>query len=165
MNTKSIKEQLQSLDISQLKLKNGKSIDAELKRHARILTECIQLSLKENVYDAYQPKQYERTHALLNSIQFNVTPEWDLDDEKAGLKIKVYFDERSKHLSIFGNESDVEVLLNEGYQTNGSFKDVPYFGFREGTHFIEKAIGLYQKMARKPFPIKLNIAGKTRYFD
>lgn len=165
MNTKSIKEQLQSLDISQLKLKNGKSIDAELTRHARILAECIQLSLKENVYDAYQPKQYKRTYALLDSIQFNVTPEWDLDDEKAGLKINIYFDERSKHLSILGNESDVEVLLNEGYQTNSSFQNVPYFGFRKGTHFIEFGIEKYREIVGNPFDIRLNIAGKTRYFD
>lgn len=164
MNTKSIKEQLQNLDILQLKLKNGKSVDEELKRHARILAECIQLSLKENVYDAYRPKYYDRTYDLLNSIQFEVTPEWDLDGDKVGLKIKIYFDERSRHLGIFGNESDVEVLLNEGWQTNGSFSNVPYFGFRQGTHFIEIGIEKYRKIIGNPFDIRLNITGDTRYF-
>lgn len=36
-----LKEILKNLDVSNLKLKNGKSVEAELKKHAAILADCI----------------------------------------------------------------------------------------------------------------------------
>ena len=46
-----LKESLKNLDISKLKLKNCKLVEAELKRHAAILADCIIYQL-DKVYDS-----------------------------------------------------------------------------------------------------------------
>ena len=48
-----LKEILKNLDVSKLKLKNGKSVEAELKKHAAILADCILYQL-DKVYDSYE---------------------------------------------------------------------------------------------------------------
>ena len=62
-----LKAILKNLDVSKLKLKNGKSVEAELKKHAAILADCI-LDQLDKVYDSYEPKVYKRTYNLYNSV-------------------------------------------------------------------------------------------------
>ena len=62
-----LKAILKNLDVSKLKLKNGKSVEAELKKHATILADCI-LDQLDKVYDSYEPKVYKRTYNLYNSV-------------------------------------------------------------------------------------------------
>ena len=47
-----LKAILKNLDVSKLKLKNGKSVEAELNIHAAILADCI-LDQLDKVYDSY----------------------------------------------------------------------------------------------------------------
>lgn len=164
MSNQTIIEQLRQLNISKLSTADGKSLEEELGRHARMLQLCLNYELGK-VYVSYKPVVYNRKNALLHSMKADVRPVITRNGNKVGLSVRAYFDELSVHRGLDGLPADAEVLINEGWQTHGTFADVPYFGFREGTHFMERAIGLYQRMARKPFPIKLNIAGETRSFD
>lgn len=155
-----IKKQLQQLDVSKLKMESGNSVAAELKRHAKILTTCIQLEL-DKVYDSHEPKVYQRTFGTYNSLMIGGL-EIKVTATGAALGISLIFDENAIHKGFNGEPVNTAVLLNEGWQTK--FSDVPYFGKREGTHFIEKGIKKYKRMVKNPFAIKLYINNETREF-
>ena len=156
----SLKKQLQKLDVSQLKMKSGDSVAAELKRHARILANCIQYEL-DKVYDSYEPKVYKRTYATYNSLMIG-NLEIKVTATGAALGISLIFDENAIHKGFDGEPVNTAVLLNEGWQTK--FSDVPYFGKREETHFIENGIERYKQKVKNPFAVKLHINNETREF-
>ena len=62
-----LKSQLKNLNISKLKTSNGITVKSELQKHARILADCIMRQL-DAVYDSYNPKIYQRTYELYNSV-------------------------------------------------------------------------------------------------
>lgn len=66
------------------------------------------------------------------------------------------FDDGAWHTGLDGKDVNTAVLLNEGWQTSGKFKDVPYFGYRKATHFIEKAVEEYRRSVQNPFNVKIN---------
>jgi len=68
------------------------------------------------------------------------------------------------HKSLDGKDVNAAILLNEGWQTHGTFKDVPYFGFRGPTKFIESGIQKYKKMVENPFPVRLTINNEETLF-
>lgn len=74
----------------------------------------------------------------------------------AALSISVGFDAGALHTGFDGRVVNTAVLLNEGWQTHGKFANVPYFGYREPTHFIEKAIEMYRQKVADPFEVKIN---------
>lgn len=156
----SLKKQLQKLDVSQLKMKSGDSVAAELKRHARILANCIQYEL-DKVYNSYEPKIYERTYDTYNSLMVG-NLEIKVTATGAALGVSLIFDDGAIHKGFDGTPVNMAVLLNEGWQTG--FSDVPYFGKREGTHFIEKGIERYKQKVKNPFAVKLHINNETREF-
>ena len=156
----SLKKQLQKLDVSQLKMKSGDSVAAELKRHARILANCIQYEL-DKVYNSYEPKIYERTYDTYNSLMVG-NLEIKVTATGAALGISLIFDENVIHKGFDGTPVNMAVLLNEGWQTG--FSDVPYFGQREGTHFIEKGIEKYKQKMKNPFAVKVKIGDEIREF-
>lgn len=158
-----ITKQLARLNVSKLKMKNGRTVTDELKYHARILCNCIMEEL-DDVYDSYTPKTYFRSYGLYNSLYIDDGVKIDVSSSGAGLSIGIHFDEGAVHKSFDGSNSDVATLINEGWQTHGSFKDVPYLGFREGTHFINKGIEKYKKKVSKPFTVRLMINDKERTF-
>ena len=158
-----ITKQLAKLNVSKLKMKNGRTVTDELKYHARILADCIMEELDE-VYDSYTSKVYSRSYELYNSLYVDDNVQINVSSSGAGLSIGVHFDDGAVHKSFDGSNSDVATLINEGWQTHGSFKDVPYLGFREGTHFIEKGIEKYKKKVSKPFKVRLTINDKERTF-
>ena len=122
-----LKASLKNLDISRLKLKNGKSVETELKRHAAILADCI-LDQLDKVYDAYEPKIYKRTYNLYNSVCVDNKVVAEVTAKGAALSITVGFDEGALHTGLDGKIVNTEVLLNEGWQTHGKFANDPYFG-------------------------------------
>lgn len=150
-----LKASLKNLDISRLKLKNGKSVETELKRHAAILADCI-LDQLDKVYDAYEPKIYKRTYNLYNSVCVDNKVVAEVTAKGAALSITVGFDEGALHTGLDGKIVNTAVLLNEGWQTHGKFANVPYFGYREPTHFIEKAIEAYKQKVSDPFEVQIN---------
>ena len=158
-----LKKQLKNLNVSKLKMKNGNTVEKELKRHAAILADCIMEELN-NVYDSYTPKVYERSYGLYNSLYIDEGVHLDIGSHGAGLSIGLHFDDGAMHDSFTGGKVNTAILLNEGWQTRGSFSHVPYLGYREGTHFIEKGIMRYKRVVRNPFTVRLVINNKERTF-
>ena len=150
-----LKKQLQKLDVSKLKTVGGDTVEKELKRHARFLANCIMYRL-DQVYDSYTPKIYNRTYDLYNSVYVDDKVFAEVSSTGASLSIKVCFDDGAWHQGLDGKKVNTAVLLNEGWQTHGAFANVPYFGFREPTHFIELAVEDYKRGVPKPFDVKIN---------
>ena len=150
-----LKKQLQKLDVSKLKTVGGDTVEKELKRHARFLANCIMYRL-DQVYDSYTPKIYNRTYDLCNSVYVDDKVFAEVFSTGASLSIKVCFDDGAWHRGLNGKKVNTAVLLNEGWQTHGAFANVPYFGYREPTHFIELAVEDYKRGVPKPFDVKIN---------
>lgn len=150
-----LKNQLKRLDITKLKTADGTSLEEDMKRHARFLADCVMRRLNE-VYESYEPKVYQRTYRLYNSVYIDDIPVIKITAAGATLSMHVRFDDGVFRKGLDGKEVNVAVLLNEGWQTKGAFKNVPYFGFREPTHFIEKAVEDYKKGIKNPYDVKIN---------
>lgn len=160
--TKNLENQLKSLDIKKLKLKNGNTIEKELKKHSEILATCLLESLDET-YDSHEPKAYKRTYALQNSLYIDDI-EFHISGKETSLSISIRFDKGAMHQSFDGKEVNTAILLNEGWQTRASFQNIPYLGYREGEHWIERGIKKYKSKVSKPFPVKFTINDEVRTF-
>lgn len=155
-----IRNQLKNLNVSKLRMKNGNTVESELRKHCRILADCITEEL-DAVYSSYSPKVYQRSYDLYNSVSIDDVVKIQFGAKGTTLSMSVYFDDGAIHEGIMGDSANVAVLFNEGWKTNGSFADIPYFGFREGTNFISKGIEKYKSRVNKPFNIRVNINGQT----
>ena len=158
-----IKKQLRNLDVSKLRMKNGRTVEAELKRHSEILGDCIMECLDE-VYDSYNPKTYIRSYGLYHSLYIDDVVRVDISSSGVNLGITVHFDDGAIHKSFDGEDMNTAVLINEGWQTHGSFADVPMLGWRTGEHFIEKGIEKYKRKVSSPFKVRFTINGEERLF-
>lgn len=158
-----LKRQLRNLNVSKLKMKNGSSVETELKRHAGILADCITETL-DDVYESYTPKIYKRSYSLYDSLYVDDSARVDITAKGTNLSIGLHFDDGAVHTGFTGDDANMAVLLNEGWQTHGSFKDVPYLGFRSGTHFIEKGIEKYKKKVSNSFRVRFTINDEERIF-
>lgn len=161
MSKQSIKNQLKNLDISKLRLSNGNTVEKELKRHAAILAECIYHEMNA-FYDSYAPTVYDRSYELYNSLQIDRTVK--MTSKGCQLSIGVSFNERALHQSLEDKMVNTAWLLNDGWKTHGSFANIPYFGYREATNFIEHAIKRYKEKVDKPFIVKLRKGTDVIYF-
>lgn len=146
--------QLNKLDVSKLKLNNGNTVEKELKRHASILADCIMEELN-NVYDSYSPNVYRRTYGLYDSLCVDDGLQVDISSNGKRLSIGIHFDDGAIHKGFYGDDANTAILLNEGWRTHGRFANVPYLGYREGTHFIEKGIERYRAKVDKPYLVKI----------
>lgn len=157
-----LEKQLRKLDVSKLKMKNGNTVEMELKRHASYLADCIMYEL-DKVYDSYTPKLYERSYGLYDSLHIgNVGV--SIRSSGTSLSIEMSFDEGAYHRSFDGNLVNTAILLNEGYRTSGRLKDILYLGYRDATHFIDKGIQRYKRQMKNPFEVKLTINDEVRIF-
>lgn len=147
--------QLKRLNITKLKKVDGKPLKEDLKQHARFLADCVMRRLDE-VYEFYKPKIYQRTYGLYNSVYIDGVPVVKISSAGATLSIHVRFDDGVRRKGLNAEMVNLAVLLNEGWQTEGKFKNVPYFGYREATHFIEKAVEDYKRGVANPYNIKIN---------
>lgn len=160
---KDLKKQLRNLNVSKLKMKNGNSVESEMKRHAFILADCIMEEL-DKVYYSYQPKVYLRTYDLYSSLYVDDNFEIRVSGKGATLSIGIHFNDGAMHESFNGNFANTAILINEGWKTNGNFADIPYLGYREGTHFIENGIKEYKRKVSNPFPVRFKINDEERLF-
>lgn len=144
-------------------MKNGNSVEKELNRHASILADCIMEEM-DNVYNSYTPTIYKRTYGLYNSLCIDNRIKIDVSSKGIGISIGLHFDDGAIHEGFFGDDANTAILLNEGWQTHGSFSDVPYLGYREGTHFIERGIEKYKQRVNNPFAVRFTINDEERIF-
>lgn len=81
----------------------------------------------------------------------------DIDTSGTQFTIKLKYTDEAMHKSLWGGgEVNTLLLMNNGYQVkSGWHKDIPYFGYREGGHFLEKAVERFNK--DNAFGIEINI--------
>ena len=143
----SFANQLKSIDITKLKMSNGRTLAENLYSEANRLRDCIQNRL--DIYMAtHQPKMYDRTGNLENSLK--VDDFLSIKVVGNSLEIDIFFDEGAIHKSGDGikgwsgngDEVNVAYLLNYGYRVEKDvwFKNIPYFGFRPAANFVEDGI-------------------------
>lgn len=106
-------------------------------------------------YADYKPKIYQRSYDMFNSIRVDDFVEVNINKGKCA--IHIIFDDSAFHTSLFDDgKVNVIPLMNYGYEThNKPFSDVPYFGYRYGGHFIEKAVSRFNN--DNPYGIELVI--------
>ena len=112
--------------------------EKELTEAANALKGYLQNFLKQ-YFDSYDPKIYERTGGLLNSIIVDVVQNGDK------LQARLTFDPTSiTGKSVFegGSDGDKVLLLDQGWQVTKDvwFKDIEHFGFFDGIGFIKNAV-------------------------
>ena len=156
-------KQLKATDVKKLRLKNGNTVEKELKHHAAILADCIQDEL-DKVYDSYVPIQYTRSYGLYNSLYIDDRIKIEIYSDGTNLAISICFDDGAIHESFSGEKVNTAILLNEGWQTHGSFSGVPYLGYRDGEHFVEVGIEKYKRTVNNPFTVKFTINNEERIF-
>lgn len=154
---KYINDIIKSGNTKSIKISNGKTLEQLLIDQAVYLQELIKKYLRD-YRKAFKPKCYHRTGELEKSIKVSVV-------KNAGsvYTVYVYFDENAAHRSGFGvwavkdgrgkydddihdfnseNAANTAILVNDGYTVQKPvwFKEYANFGYREGAHFVEKAI-------------------------
>lgn len=144
-------------------MSNGKTVADEIKHHAAVLADCIQYEL-DAVYDSYSPVLYRRTYGLYNSLYIDDKIEISVTAKGANLSIGLHFDDLAIHKGFDGSDADTPILINDGWQTHGSFANVPYFGYREATHFIENGVARYKKSVSNPFAVEVTKNGITETY-
>ena len=154
---------LRNLDVSKLRMKNGRTVEQELRYHTSILSDCIMEEMESSIYD-YSPRVYRRTFDIWNSLYINDKVRVDVSSKGTSLSISVQFSDEVMHENFEVEKVNVAAILNEGYKTHGSFAEVPMFGFRDATNFIDNAILKYKQRVSKPFTVKFTINGEERIF-
>lgn len=143
----SFANQLKSIDVTKLKMSNGRTLAENLYSEANRLRDCIQNRM--DMYMAlYTPEIYKRTGGLEGSLKVDDI----LSIKVVGntLEIDIFFDDGAIHKSGDGikgwsgngDEVNVAYLLNYGYRVEKDvwFKNIPYFGFRPAANFVEDGI-------------------------
>lgn len=128
-----------NIDYRKLKLKNGKTIEQQLKFEAQRFTNILQMHI-DDWYNSYSPAMYQRTYAMRNSIFADDMV--SIDTSSGNLKVTVKYTDEVFHDSLFGDGSvNALYLMDSGYQVkNGWHKDILYFGYRSGGGFLQKAV-------------------------
>jgi len=114
-------------------------VQTVLERQAKRLKDCIQKRIND-YYSSYSPSVYNRTYGMQNSMYLDDNVE--VNAINGMLTIDLHLDDDGAYgTSLFGGGTvDKLGLMNYGWQTNGSFKDVYRFGNFDGAHFIEDGI-------------------------
>lgn len=163
-----LKNQLKGIDVTKLKFKNGKTYGQVMVEETNRLRDCIQARL-DGYMNSYQPKIYNRTGTLQNSLK--VDDILNLKVTGKTMSLDIYFDDSGYHQSgdgIQGWDGNGETvntayLLNYGYEVKEDvwFKDIPYFGYRPAGHFIEDGIADFE--ASNPYGIKIQVHKPNGY--
>jgi hypothetical protein len=133
------------IDFKKITLSNGRTIEQQLKYEAQRLTDILQEEIYA-WYQSYSPKEYERTYNMVNSLFAD--KKVSVSNNGKRLYINVNYNDLAYHESMWYPNQEVNILLlmNEGYQVSkGWHKNIENFGYREGGHFIERAIEIFKK--------------------
>lgn len=157
----SLEKQLMGLDITKLKMTNGKTVEQNLRAEAKRLKSCIQKRLDEYM-DRHKPEMYIRTGGLEDSLKIDdyIT----IKTSPLSLEIFLHFDENANHRSGdgilgwsgTGERVNTALLLNFGYTVKKGvwFKNIENFGYRQGGHFIEQGIEDFNKTNKMGIKVK-----------
>lgn len=187
--TGNLLNQIKRLQAKNLKMSNGKTYEQNLLHEAHRLKMIIRkhLDMARNVHipDTFaNPYSYDRTgdfpHSLKvddivnmrivgNTIELDVffDPAGAVRPSGFGIKtLATTFDENGqKKLVPWRSEGEVNIgLIYEfGYKVKKDtwFKNIPYFGFRSGTHFLSNAIDEF--LADNPLNIKIHCPALNMY--
>lgn len=132
------------LDFNKIKLPNGNTVAQQFKEEADRFVKILQEEI-DNWYESYSPTMYDRTGAMKHSIKAAEMVDADISGMK--FKIKINYSDDAFHPSMFGDgDTNVLLLMNSGYSvSSGWHKDIPYFGYRSGGHFLEKAVARFNE--------------------
>ena len=171
----SFANQLKSIDITKLKMSNGRTLAENLYSEANRLRDCIQNRL--DIYMAtHQPKMYDRTGNLENSLK--VDDFLSIKVVGNSLEIDIFFDDGAIHMSGdgvrtptgqmwggTGEEVNTAYLLNYGYRVKKDvwFKGYENFGYREGANFVEDGIDDFNATNTLGINITKKFNGETIY--
>ena len=141
-------------DVSKLRLPNGRTFEQQMKYEAKRFLKILQEEI-DKWYRSYSPKMYQRSYDMIHSIY--AEDYVDIDTSGTQLTIKIKQTDEAMHKSLWGGgEVNALLLMNYGYKVSkGWHKDIPYFGYRDGGHFIEKAIERFNQ--DNYFGIEVNI--------
>lgn len=141
-------------DVRKLRLPNGRTIEQQMKYEAKRFLKILQEEIDE-WYRSYSPKMYQRTYDMKTSIY--VEDFVDIDSSGTQLTVRIKQTDEAIHESLWGGgEVNALLLMNNGYHVSGGWhKDIPYFGYREGGHFLESAVERFNQ--DNYFGIEINI--------
>lgn len=127
------------IDLSTVKLPNGKTLEQTLKSEAQELVRILQRNIQEAYHDG---TVYHRTNTLKNSIKVGDYCTVSFRTNGASGEIYVETDGSEFMPSIYGHTMvDALELLDKGYTTvNAPFRHIPWFGYRPAANFIEKSV-------------------------
>lgn len=127
------------IDITKIRLKNGRTIAQQMYYEARRFMDILQEEI-DIWYRSYSPIEYQRTYKMQHCIYAEDYISVDIDENR--LSILIRFKDNAYHKSLWGNEEvNALLLMNNGFEAkSGWHKDIPYFGYREGGYFLEKAM-------------------------
>lgn len=135
---------LKQLDVSKLKMLNGKTVKQDFMSEVNRLKDLIQANVDKYV-NSYTPVQYQRTGQLQRSIRVG-----DITVKGNRLSARIYFDDgavmRKSGYGMdwegTGETVNILLLMDRGYHVTKPvfFKDIEHFGFRNAALFIENAI-------------------------
>lgn len=136
-----LENQLKNLDISKIKMSNGKTVGQNLKSEAKRLMNCIQKRIDE-YYDSYSPSVYQRTNNFRQSM-FLAEDILTVHVNRNTLSISIKFNENlAYHTTLWGAKQQVYVplLINDGWCWKNYKGAEDHFKKYSGFHFIEKGI-------------------------
>lgn len=142
-------------DLRKLVLPTGNTIEKQLKVEADRFLKILQEEINA-WYFSYTPIIYNRTYNMRDSI--SVDDVVRVYPSKNQLVIDIVYYDDAFHKSLWSDNviNSIE-LMNEGYKVkSGWHKDIANFGYREGGHFIEKAIARFNKNNPLGIDIKIN---------
>lgn len=132
------------IDIRKLTLPNGRTLEKQMKYEAKRFLKILQEEI-DRWYRLYSPKIYQRTYDMRNSIYAEDLVQ--VSNSGDNLQIKINYDDTAFHKSLWDASNINSILLmNNGYQVSkGWHKDIENFGYREGGHFLERAVYRFNK--------------------
>lgn len=151
---RSVKCGLIDLDIRKLRLPNGRTIEQQMKYEAKRFMKILQEEI-DIWYRSYSPSIYQRTYAMRDSIYAEDYVE--IDSSGTQLTVKIKYTDEAMHDSLWGDgKINTLLLMNNGYQVqSGWHKNIENFGYREGGHFLERAVERFNR--DNSFGIEINI--------
>ena len=182
--TSDLNNQIKRLIAKNIKMSNGKTYEQNLLHEARrlknIIARHLDIARKEHIPNPSNPFAYERTGDFPRSLKVEDIVNMRIVGNT--IELNVYFDSdgavrssgfgiNSLATDIYGEfipwkskgEVNIGLIYEFGYKVKKDtwFKNIPYFGYRSGTHFLSNAIDEFN--ANNPLGIKVYCPALSMY--